>query len=259
MKQTTPLISVQNVSLGYDDFIVLHDLSFTVSRGDVFAIMGGSGSGKSTLLRAMTGLLRPVQGRIVVRGRDFWAHDDAPREIMRHIGVSFQSGALFSAMTVGENVALPIQQFTDYTDTQIADIVHEKLSLVGLGDFADFYPSELSGGMQKRAGLARALALNPSIVYFDEPSAGLDPVSSRRLDELLLKINRDFGTTIILVSHELKSIFGICNNSVFIDAALHTITAAGNPNELRRHAPNAAVQEFLNGGNPICENNRTRK
>ncbi len=255
--KTTPLITVRNLTIGYDGMAVLRNLSFDVNRGDIFAIMGASGSGKSTLLRAMTGLNTPMRGSIIVNDMDFLKSTPARREIMRSVGVSFQGGALLGAMTVGENVALPLMRHTKYPETKINQIVKQKLALVGLAEFKDYYPAQLSGGMKKRAGLARALALDPEIVYFDEPSAGLDPISSRHLDDLLLQINREFGTTIILVSHELESIFRVCNNSVFIDAARRTITAAGNPMELRRRPPNEQVAEFLTRGD--IKNAKTTK
>lgn len=242
-----PLISVSGLTVGYDGVALLRDLSFRVMRGDIFVIMGGSGCGKSTLLRAMTGLVPPMSGSIVVDGREMVGASDVMRgQIMRRVGVLFQSGALFSSMTVGENIALPLRQHTNYSDDAIRDIVEFKLALVGLSGCTDLYPSQLSGGMKKRAGLARALALEPEIVYFDEPSAGLDPVSSRALDDLILQINRDFGTTIIIVSHELESIFSVGTNSIFLDAAAHGIIAYGNPHDLRKNPPNDTVRAFLN-------------
>lgn len=244
-----PIISVSNLTVGYGTVQLFENISFDVNRGDVFVIMGASGCGKSTLLRAMTGLTPPTTGRIMFGGRDFLrASARTRRKIMRNVGVSFQGGALFSSMTVGENVALPLRQYTDYSDAVIDDIVGEKLALVGLGGAEELYPSELSGGMKKRAGLARALALDPEIVFFDEPSAGLDPVSSRQLDEFILEINQCMGTTIVLVSHELESIFTIGTNSIFLDASTRGILARGNPRELRKNPPNETVRAFLNRG-----------
>lgn len=244
-----PLIQVSDLSIGYDGHALLRDMSFDVARGDVFVIMGGSGSGKSTLLRAMTGLVPPMSGTVKINGTNIWTADAAARHrISQNMGVLFQGGALFSSMTVGENVALPLRAFAHYSDAEIRDIVAMKLGLVGLSGFQDFYPSQLSGGMKKRAGLARALALDPEIVFFDEPSAGLDPVSSHQLDDLILEINRHLGTTIVIVSHELDSIFTVGTNSIYLDGAAHGIIARGNPRELLRNPPNETVRHFLTRG-----------
>lgn len=244
-----PLIQVSDLSIGYDGHALLRDMSFDVARGDVFVIMGGSGSGKSTLLRAMTGLVPPMSGTVKINGTNIWTADAAARHrISQNMGVLFQGGALFSSMTVGENVALPLRTFAHYSDAEIRDIVAMKLGLVGLSGFQDFYPSQLSGGMKKRAGLARALALDPEIVFFDEPSAGLDPVSSHQLDDLILEINRHLGTTIVVVSHELDSIFTVGTNSIYLDGAAHGIIARGNPRELLRNPPNETVRQFLTRG-----------
>ncbi len=244
-----PLIQVSDLSIGYDGHALLRDMSFDVARGDVFVIMGGSGSGKSTLLRAMTGLVPPMSGTGKINGTNIWTADAAARHrISQNMGVLFQGGALFSSMTVGENVALPLRAFAHYSDAEIRDIVAMKLGLVGLSGFQDFYPSQLSGGMKKRAGLARALALDPEIVFFDEPSAGLDPVSSHQLDDLILEINRHLGTTIVIVSHELDSIFTVGTNSIYLDGAAHGIIARGNPRELLRNPPNETVRQFLTRG-----------
>lgn len=245
---TTPLISVSNLSIGYDNNVLMKNMSFDINSGDVFAVMGPSGCGKSTLLRVMTGLIAPLSGTISVGGRDFTSDECARRDIMRNIGILYQGGALFSSMTVSENIELPLRQYTGYSDSIIRDIVEMKLALVGLPGIGDLYPSQLSGGMKKRAGLARALALDAQIVYFDEPSAGLDPIASRQLDDLILEINRAMGTTIILVSHELESIFTVANNSIFLDAARHEISGRGNPNDLRRNPPNATIRQFLTRG-----------
>lgn len=246
---TSPIITVSGLTLGYDDSVLMRDVSFDVKRGDIFIIMGASGCGKSTLLRAMTGLMRPSAGRIVVCGHDLLTADAAARRaIMANTGVLFQGGALFSSMTVGENIAMPLRQYTDFSDSVINDIVRLKLAMVELSGFQDFYPSDLSGGMKKRVGLARALALDPDVVYFDEPSAGLDPVSAYRLDELISQINRNFGTTIVLVSHELESILSIGTNSIFLDRTAGGIIARGNPRELLRRPPNKTVEHFLTRG-----------
>lgn len=244
-----PIISVSNLTLGYGDTPLLRNLTFDVNRGDIFIIMGPSGCGKSTLMRAMTGLLTPHSGRILFNGKNLLQATPSVRnQIMQNVGVSFQGGALFSSMTVGENIALPLRQHTHYNDDIIDEIVSEKLALVGLSGFADYYPSELSGGMKKRAGLARALALDPSIVFFDEPSAGLDPISSRQLDDLIAQINQCMGTTIILVTHELESIFAIGTNSIFLDTVTRGISARGNPHDLLKNPPNDTIHSFLTRG-----------
>lgn len=248
MKQEI-IIRAEKLSIGYDGKVIMRDLSFTIPKGDIFIIMGGSGCGKSTLLRTLTGLIAAQSGKIWIQNIDFI--NASPKEklqIMQRSGILYQSGALFSSMTLAENVALPLQQYTDYSAEKISQIVSFKLALVGLSGYEDYYPSEISGGMRKRAGLARALALDPEIVYFDEPSAGLDPVSSRNLDDLILEINKTLGTTIIVVTHELASIFAIGKNSIFLDKTIKTISAKGNPNELLKNPPNEQVFEFLTRG-----------
>ena len=248
MKQEI-IIRAENLSIGYEGKVIMRDLSFTIPKGDIFIIMGGSGCGKSTLLRTLTGLIPAQSGKIWIQDIDFInARPKEKLEIMKHSGILYQSGALFSSMTLAENVALPLQQYTDYSASKINQIVSFKLALVGLSGYEDYYPSEISGGMRKRAGLARALALDPEIVYFDEPSAGLDPVSSRNLDDLILEINRTLGTTIIVVTHELASIFAIAKNSIFLDKTIKTISAKGNPSELLKNPPNEQVFEFLTRG-----------
>jgi phospholipid/cholesterol/gamma-HCH transport system ATP-binding protein len=243
------IIRAENLSIGYEGRAIMQNLSFDIPKGDIFIIMGGSGCGKSTLLRTLTGLIPAQEGRILVRGTDFIKADKNEKlEIMKHSGILYQSGALFSSMTLAENVALPLQHYTSYTQDKIRRIVAFRLALVGLAGYENYYPSEISGGMRKRAGLARALALDPEIVYFDEPSAGLDPVSSRNLDDLILEINKTLGTTIIVVTHELPSIFAIGRNSIFLDKTIHTISAKGNPNELLKNPPNQQVYEFLTRG-----------
>ncbi len=248
MKQDI-IIRAENLSIGYDDKVIMRDLSFSIPKGDIFIIMGGSGCGKSTLLRTLTGLISAVSGKIWIQNTDFI--NASPKEklaIMQRSGILYQNGALFSSMTLAENVAMPLQQYTKYSASKINQIVSFKLALVGLAGYEDYYPSEISGGMRKRAGLARALALDPEIVYFDEPSAGLDPVSSRNLDDLILEINRTLGTTIIVVTHELASIFAIGKNGIFLDKTTQTISAKGNPNDLLKNPPNEQVFEFLTRG-----------
>lgn len=238
-----PIISLSNIAIGYDNKPVLKNISFEISRGEIFIIMGPSGCGKSTLLRAMSGLLRPMRGRIEIDVPG--GNSDAG---MQNIGVLFQSGALFTSMTVAENIAMPLMRYTDYTTEHIEKIVSEKLALVGLDNIGEMYPSQLSGGMKKRVGLARALALDPAILYLDEPSAGLDPISAGHLDQLILEINRNLGTTIVIVSHDLDSIFTVGNDSIFLNPATHTIGARGNPHQLLRRPPNGEVLKFLTRG-----------
>ena len=242
-------IKVEGVKVSYGDFILLQDISFSVKKEDIFIIMGASGCGKSSLLRILTGLNFPVKGNVFIDGINFTKSSEVVRNnIMKRCGILYQGGALFSSMTLKENISLPLQQYTDYSKTLIEDIVSFKLSLVGLKGFEDFYPSEISGGMKKRAGLARALALDPEIVYFDEPSAGLDPISSKLLDDLIIDINRSLGTTIVIVTHELSSIFAIGNNSIFLDEESKTIIARGDPRDLLKDSPNEKVKRFLSRG-----------
>jgi phospholipid/cholesterol/gamma-HCH transport system ATP-binding protein len=243
-----PQIEVRDLTMAYGDYVIQRDLNFTVNRGDIFVIMGGSGCGKSTLLKQMIGLNRPARGTVLYDGEDYWAADDAARlERQRGFGVLFQAGALWSSLTLAENVALPLQEFTGLPTDMVAELVSLKLALVGLAGFEDFYPSEISGGMKKRAGLARAMALDPSILFFDEPSAGLDPLSSRRLDDLILELRASLGATVVLVTHELPSIFAIANNSVFLDAETKTMIATGHPRQLAEQGP-AKVRSFLSRG-----------
>lgn len=252
MKQKEAKIIGKGLSIAYGDYVLLRHADFTVNRGDIFFIMGASGCGKSSLLHVLTGLKSPSAGAVIINNTDFTAASaEKRREIMRRCGILYQGGALFSSMTLGENIALPLQQYTDYSPRMVAEIVDLKLSLVGLKGFNDFYPSELSGGMVKRAGLARALALDPEILYFDEPSAGLDPMSSKHLDDLILDINHNQGTTVVIVSHELASIFAIADNSIFLDAAEKGIIGRGNPREMVKNPPNQTVYNFLTRGGDI--------
>ena len=244
-----PQISVDKLTLAYGSFVVMKELSFAVDRGAIFFITGGSGSGKSTVMRALIGLHQPAAGGIFYGGDDFLSQDAARRELtLRRIGVLYQSSGLFSSMTVGENVGLPLGEFTDLSPADVREVAALKLALVGLAGFEDFYPAELSGGMQKRAGIARAMALDPELLFLDEPSAGLDPVSARRLDDLIVELRDSLGTTVVIVSHELASILGIGDASIFLDTAVHTISASGPPRELLAHPPNERVHEFLTRG-----------
>ena len=226
-------IIVKNLNISYGDFVLMENLNFSINKKDIFIIMGGSGCGKSSLLKILVGLKRPDVGEVIINGVNFWkAKDKVKNRIMQRCGVLYQSGALFSSMTLAENIALPLQQYTNYSKSDVEDIVSLKLALVGLAGFENFYPFEISGGMKKRAGLARALALDPKIVYFDEPSAGLDPVSSKLLDDLIVKINESLNTTIVVITHELSSIFKIATNSIFLDVNTKSILAQGNPKEI---------------------------
>ena len=235
--------------MAYGDFVLMRDLDFTVNRGDVFIIMGGSGCGKSTLMKIMIGLKSPAKGQVFYRDMNFWESELEERErMMRQMGILYQSGALWSSMTLAENIALPLEQYTDLSHGQIRELASYKLSLVGLAGFEDFYPSEISGGMRKRAGLARAMALDPDILFFDEPSAGLDPISAHLLDELILELRESLGATVVVVTHELASIFAIGNNSVFLDAETRTMTAGGDPKKLRDESPDPKVRSFLTRG-----------
>jgi phospholipid/cholesterol/gamma-HCH transport system ATP-binding protein len=240
-------LRVRGLAFGYEAEPVQHDVSFDVKSGSIFAIMGASGSGKSTLLKALLGLLRPSAGTIVVGGEDYYALDDARRaEIGRRFGVLFQGGALWSSMTAAENVALPLQMFTKLDRTSIDALVQLKLSLVGLDTGRARMPSDLSGGMRQRVGLARALSLDPDILFLDEPSSGLDPMSARHFDDLVKELRDGLGVTVILVSHELPSLFGICDDGIFLDADTKTAIAHGAPLRLRDTCKHPIVHAFMN-------------
>ena len=244
-----PHITVKNLTMAYGDFVIQRNLDFIINRGDIFIIMGGSGCGKSTLLRHMIGLKSPAQGDVLYEGQSFWHADAARRDqIMRRFGVLFQSGALWSSMTLAENVALPLEEYTKLGPKQVQEIVSLKLALVGLAGFEEYYPNEVSGGMQKRAGLARAMAMDPDILFFDEPSAGLDPISSKRLDDLILELRDSLGATVVVVTHELASIFAIGTNSVFLDPETKTMLAVGSPKVLLKESSNPKIHEFLTRG-----------
>ncbi len=242
-------IIVRDLTMAYGSFVLMRDLNFVVRRGDIFVIMGGSGCGKSTLLRHLIGLKEPAKGEIIYRDVNFTKAEPEERErLLRRFGILYQRGALWSSMTLAENVGLPLGEFTDLTQEQIRKVALLKLALVGLKGFENFYPNEISGGMQKRAGLARAMALDPEILFFDEPSAGLDPISSALLDDLILELRDSLGATIVIVTHELPSIFAIANNCVFLDTETRTQIATGDPKELLARSTDPKIRRFLTRG-----------
>jgi len=239
-------LRVEALTVAFGRDVVQRDLRFTVARGSIFAIMGGSGCGKSTVLKALMGLLRPAKGAVLIEGENYWQATDARRaDIGRRFGVLFQSGALWSSMTVAENVALPLQMLSALHPDEIRTLVELKLALVGLSAEGGKMPSELSGGMRKRAAMARALALDPDMLFFDEPSAGLDPVTSARLDDLILELREGLGATIVIVSHELPSLLAICDDGVFLDAESRTAIAHGAPRVLRDSCEVPVVRAFM--------------
>ena len=249
MNQREAHITVKDLTMAYGDFVVMRDLNFTIGRGDIFIIMGGSGCGKSTLMRHMIGLMSPAKGQVFFGDVSFWEAEPVEQDrIIRRFGVLYQSGALWSSMTLAENVGLPLEQYTELSGNEIRELVSLKLSLVGLAGFEEFYPSEISGGMCKRAGLARAIALDPDIVFFDEPSAGLDPISAHLLDELILELRDSLGATVVVVTHELASIFAIGNNSVFLDTETRTMIAGGDPKKLLAESRDPKIHKFLTRG-----------
>ena len=249
MAKRDPHIQVRDLTLAYGSHVVQRELSFDIGRGSVFIIMGGSGCGKSTVMRALVGLKEPAEGDIRYDGESFWkSPPDKRQALMRKFGVMFQAGALWSSMTLAENIALPLETYTDLSPARIREVVELKLALVGMAGFGEFYPSEISGGMQKRAGIARAMALDPEVLFFDEPSAGLAPVSARRHDVLILELRDSLGTTMVVVTHELASIFAIGSNSVFLDASQRTMTATGNPSTLLAETKDPTLRLFLTRG-----------
>ncbi len=243
-------IEVKGLEMGYGSYVLMRDINFSVAPGEIMIIMGGSGCGKSTLLKYLIGLKEVEKGEVIYHGNSFSkASPEQKKEMQRTFGVLYQAGALWSSLTLAENVALPLEQYTSLSAKEIMEIVSLKLALVSLKGFEDFYPSEISGGMRKRAGLARAMALDPAILFFDEPSAGLDPITSVRLDELILRLRDSLGTTIVVVTHELASIFTIADNSIFLDAETKKVIAQGNPKVLVKEGPEK-VREFLLRGDP---------
>lgn len=248
-EQKHPPIRVENLTMAYGSKVIQRDLSFTVEQGETCIIMGGSGCGKSTLMRHLVGLKEPAQGKVYIQGVSLWEASEEERQaLLRRIGVMYQAGALWSSMTLEENIALPLQRYSKLGAGEIRDMVALKLALVGLAGYEDYYPSEISGGMQKRASIARAMALDPDIVFFDEPSAGLDPITSRQLDELIVELRESLHTTFVVVTHELQSIFAIGTDSVFLDAQSKTMIAQGDPKRLLEEANNPKVVEFLTRG-----------
>jgi phospholipid/cholesterol/gamma-HCH transport system ATP-binding protein len=248
-----PAIAGEHLVCGYGRDVVLNDVSFAVRPGEIFFIIGGSGCGKSTLLRNLVGLNTPAAGTVSFFGESFTTADvHARRAMLKTFGMLFQGGALWTSLTLRQNVALPLEEYTRLSAREIAEIASLKLAQVGLSGFEDYYPAEISGGMKKRAGLARALALDPAIVFFDEPSAGLDPVTSKKLDELILQIRDTFGTTIVVVSHELASIFGIADRVIMLDRMAKGIIAEGRPAELARNSRDPRVTEFLHRGDVLA-------
>lgn len=246
MPDSESKIVTKDLTMAYGEFVIQKNLEFTINRGDIFIIMGGSGCGKSTLLKVMIGLKSPAEGDVFYDGAPFWSADKMQQEDMkRKFGTMFQAGALWSSMTLADNIGLALKQYTDLSDADIREVAAYKLMLVGLAGFEDYYPNEISGGMMKRASLARAMALDPEILFFDEPSAGLDPISAKLLDDLILELRDSLGTTVVVVTHELASIFAIGNNSVFLDPVTRTQLATGNPTELRDHHDNPVVRNFL--------------
>lgn len=241
-------IEVKDLDLTYEDYVVMRNLNFSINKGDIFIVMGGSGCGKSTLLKVLIGLKEPEKGSVYYYGNNFWDDEVVQQKIMRRFGVLYQGGALWSSFTLGENVALPLQLYSNLSAVQIREVVELKLALVGLSGYADFYPAEISGGMRKRASLARAIALDPDIIFFDEPSAGLDPISARMLDGLILQLRDTLGATIVVVTHELASIFAIGDNSIFLDGKSKSMIATGNPKELLNNSKDKRVMQFLTRG-----------
>ena len=242
-----PVIQVKDLEARYGEETILEHVTFDVHEGEVFVILGGSGSGKSTLLKHMVGLIPPYSGQVLIDGDDIVGADTATfHGILKKIGILYQGGALFGSMTLAENVALPIEAYTDLGPEAVSTLVRMKLGLVNLTGYEDHLPSEISGGMKRRAGLARAMALSPKILFFDEPSAGLDPVTSAGIDQLILHFNRSLGTTMVIVTHELQSIFTVARRVIMLDKKKRGILAQGDPQDLRNHSPIPEVRRFFN-------------
>lgn len=247
--QQSTHIEVRDLTMAFGDFVLMRDLNFSVRRGSVFVVMGGSGSGKSVLVRHMLGLLEPAHGEVFYNGESFTrAEPELRAEMLRRVGILYQRNALWSSMSLAENIALPLQEYTDLSEAEIREIAELKLALVGLRGFEDYMPSQISGGMQKRAALARAMALDPEVLFFDEPSSGLDPVTASRLDDLMLELRDDLGATLVVVSHDLASILTIGDDSILLDTAAKTAIASGPPRELLAHSQDPRVRAFLTRG-----------
>jgi phospholipid/cholesterol/gamma-HCH transport system ATP-binding protein len=241
------IIQVRDLTVGYETDIILENISFDVLEGEIFIVLGGSGCGKSTLLKHLIGLNSPLSGRILIDGEDISNCDETTfKKILRKIGVLYQSSALFGSMTIAENVSLPIKEYTDLPQRSVDTLVKMKLNMVNLNGYENHLPSEISGGMRKRAGLARAMALNPKILFFDEPSAGLDPVTSVELDNLIIHLNKSLGTTMVIVTHELQSIFNVAHRVIMLDKQTKGIIAEGSPMHLKDHSENPFVRNFFN-------------
>jgi phospholipid/cholesterol/gamma-HCH transport system ATP-binding protein len=246
-KESKNLVEVIDLTIGYGSNVIQQNLNFSVAEREVFAILGGSGCGKSTLLKHLIGLYQPFSGDVKIFNESIvHASEDRRREIMQKFGVTYQGGALFGSLTLAENIALPLEEYTSLNKKEIKEVVQEKLSLVDLDGYDDYLPSEISGGMNKRAGLARALALDAKLLFFDEPSAGLDPISSAGLDRLILSLRDKIDATIIIVTHELDSIFSVADRVVMLDKVTKSVVASGKPEELRSASPNSWVRDFLN-------------
>jgi phospholipid/cholesterol/gamma-HCH transport system ATP-binding protein len=243
----TPIIEVDNLTARFGDNIIFERVSFQVQRGEILVILGGSGCGKSTLLKHMIGLYQPAVGKVILNGIDMSTEEaEELRQVKMEMGVLFQSGALFGSMTIAENLALLIQEYTDLSQEESDRIIKMKLALVNLAGYENHLPEEISGGMKKRAGLARAMVLDPSVLFFDEPSAGLDPISAAELDILIKSINTGLGTTMVVVTHELESIFSIAHRVIMLDKSAKGIIAQGDPRELQEHSPDPRVTDFFN-------------
>ena len=253
-QQTDKILRVNNLRLAYGDYEVLKGVSFHALRGECLVVMGGSGCGKSTLLKSMVGLLEPLDGEITVDSQNVWSLDvDVQEAVVRKFGVLFQGGALWGSMNLLENVSLPLEIYTDLNPSEIEGLARYKLNLVGLSGYSEFYPAQLSGGMKKRAGLARAMALDPDILFLDEPSAGLDPINSHRLDNLINELKESLGITFVVVTHELASIFDIADYSIFLDGKKKTLVDQGKPADLRENSKFEEVRAFLHRGIPALE------
>jgi phospholipid/cholesterol/gamma-HCH transport system ATP-binding protein len=241
------IIQVRDLTVGYETDVILENISFDVLEGEIFIVLGGSGCGKSTLLKHLIGLNSPLSGQILIDGEDISNCDETTfKKILRKIGVLYQSSALFGSMTIAENVSLPIKEYTDLPQRSVDTLVKMKLNMVNLNGYENHLPSEISGGMRKRAGLARAMALNPKILFFDEPSAGLDPVTSVELDNLIIHLNKSLGTTMVIVTHELQSIFNVAHRVIMLDKQTKGIIAEGRPMHLKDHSENPFVRNFFN-------------